>query len=64
MKSTNNRFTKTTNTRPGFIKLIGARKFKITNGPNGLKIQIINQRVIFKNEFKNWYHLFQDFEKL
>lgn len=51
-----------------FIRLIGGKKYHITNSKRfGLKINILitqQARKTFKNEFKNWYHLFSDFDKL
>ena len=50
-----------------FIKLLGGRKYKITNSrKSGLTIVMIrkNPRKVFVREFENWNHLFIDFDKL
>jgi len=51
-----------------FIKLLGGKRYKITNSKRfGIKIHILitkRARKTFMNEFKNWHHLFSDFDKL
>ena len=47
-----------------FIKLIGNRKYKITNDKKkGLIIKVINKKIIFRNEFINWLHMAYDIDK-
>ena len=47
-----------------FIKLIGGRKYKITSDKKkGLTIKVINNRIIFRNEFINWLHMACDIDK-
>ena len=47
-----------------FIKLLGGRKYKITNDKKkGLTIKVINNRIIFRNEFINWLHMVNDLDK-
>ena len=50
-----------------FIKLLGGKKYQIKHGKSGLTITILQNssaRKIFKNEFKNWSHLYNNFDKL
>lgn len=47
-----------------FIKLIGGRRYKITNHKKkGLVIKIITKKIIFRNEFINWLHMASDIDK-
>ena len=47
-----------------FIKLLGGHKYKITNDKKkGLTIKVINNRIIFRNEFINWLHMAHDLDK-
>jgi len=47
-----------------FIKLLGGRRYKITNDKKkGLTIKVINNRIIFRNEFVNWLHMVDGLDK-